>query len=153
MRVLPNDGTHRQGEEMAFEIDDISDRQRGKVFRSDAEAGPRHQAGVRRMPLAMADRTWELSVYPTAAYQPEHRPWIAWATGVVGLLLAALFQILLSAVLFFSLPLWQSRTAGTDTETASTQALSLGQVFRLPGAREVMLCFFCYCALKTTAGL
>ena len=65
----------------------------------------------------------------------------------------ALFQILLSAVLFFSLPLWQSRTAGTDTETASTQALSLGQVFRLPGAREVMLCFFCYCALETTAGL
>jgi signal transduction histidine kinase/integral membrane sensor domain MASE1 len=80
---------------LAFEIDDISDRQRGKVFRSDAEAGPRHQAGVWRMPLAMADRTWELSVYPTAAYQPEHRPWIAWATGVVGLLLAALFQILL----------------------------------------------------------
>ncbi len=65
----------------------------------------------------------------------------------------ALFQILLSAVLFFSLPLWQGRTAGTDTETASTQALSLGQVFRLPGAREVMLCFFCYCALETTAGL
>ena len=65
----------------------------------------------------------------------------------------ALFQILLSAVLFFSLPLWQSRTAGTETETASTQALSLGQVFRLPGAREVMLCFFCYCALETTAGL
>lgn len=65
----------------------------------------------------------------------------------------ALFQFLLSAVLFFSLPLWQSRTAGTDTETASTQALSLGQVFRLPGAREVMLCFFCYCALETTAGL
>ena len=65
----------------------------------------------------------------------------------------ALFQILLSAVLFFSLPLWQSRTAGTDTETASTHALSLGQVFRLPGAREVMLCFFCYCALETTAGL
>lgn len=31
--------------------------------------------------------------------------------------------------------------------------MSLGQVFRLPGAREVMLCFFCYCALETTAGL
>ena len=33
------------------------------------------------------------------------------------------------------------------------QALSLGQEFRRPGAKEVMLCFFCYCALETTAGL
>ena len=48
---------------------------------------------------------------------------------------------------------WLHCMWGTDTETASTQALSLGQVFRLPGAREVMLCFFCYCALETTAGL
>ena len=63
------------------------------------------------------------------------------------------FQILLSAVLFFSLPLWQGRTAGTEAEAASPQALSLGQVFCLPGAKEVMLCFFCYCALETTAGL
>ncbi len=80
---------------LAFEIDDITERPRGKVFRSDGDMSPRRQASIWRMPLAMADRTWELSVYPTAAYQPEHRPWIAWATGVVGLLLAALFQILL----------------------------------------------------------
>jgi PAS domain S-box-containing protein len=80
---------------LAFEIDDITDVPRGKVFRSDSEADPRRQASIWRVPLAMADRTWELAVYPTAAYQPEHRPWIAWATGVVGLLLAALFQILL----------------------------------------------------------
>ena len=73
-----------------------------------------------------------------------------WTTGYRCI---ALFQILLSAVLFISLPLWQGRTAGTDAEAASPQALSLGQVFCLPGAREVMLCFFCYCALETTAGL
>lgn len=80
---------------LAFEIDDITERPHGKVFRSDGEAAPRHPASIWRVPLAMADRTWELAVYPTAAYQPENRPWIAWATGVVGLLLAALFQILL----------------------------------------------------------
>lgn len=33
------------------------------------------------------------------------------------------------------------------------KALTLPQVFALPGAKEVMLCFFCYCALETTAGL
>ena len=114
-----------------------------------------------------------LNNYVALHYASRHMSWLhcMWGIGtmispmVMGRVLAgggpwtsgyryiALFQILLSAVLFFSLPLWQSRTAGTDTETASTQALSLGQVFRLPGAREVMLCFFCYCALETTAGL
>ena len=114
-----------------------------------------------------------LNNYVAIHYESRHMSWLhcMWGIGtmispmVMGRVLAgggpwtsgyryiALFQILLSAVLFFSLPLWQSRTAGTDTEAASTLALSLGQVFRLPGAREVMLCFFCYCALETTAGL
>ena len=80
---------------LAFDIDDITDTPRSKVFRSDGELAPQREASIWRIPLTMADRNWELSVYPTAAYQPENRPWIAWATGVVGLLLAALFQILL----------------------------------------------------------
>ena len=31
--------------------------------------------------------------------------------------------------------------------------LSLGQIFRLPGAPEVMTAFFCYCAIEQTIGL
>ena len=34
-----------------------------------------------------------------------------------------------------------------------SESLSLGQVLRLPGAKEVLITFFCYCALETTAGL
>ena len=114
-----------------------------------------------------------LNNYVALHYKSRHMSWLhcMWGIGtmispmVMGRVLAgggpwtsgyryiALFQILLSAVLFFSLPLWQGRTAGTEAEAASPQALSLGQVFCLPGAREVMLCFFCYCALETTAGL
>ena len=114
-----------------------------------------------------------LNNYVALHYESRHMSWLhcMWGIGtmispmVMGRVLAgggpwtsgyryiALFQILLSAVLFFSLPLWQGRTAGTDAEAASPQVLSFGQVFRLPGAREVMLCFFCYCALETTAGL
>ena len=114
-----------------------------------------------------------LNNYVALHYESRHMSWLhcMWGVGttigpmVMGAALSgglgwnsgyryiALFQILLSAVLFFSLPLWQGRTAGTDAEAASPQVLSLGQVFRLPGAREVMLCFFCYCALETTAGL
>ena len=114
-----------------------------------------------------------LNNYVALHYKSRHMSWLhcMWGIGtmispmVMGRVLAgggpwtsgyryiALFQILLSAVLFFSLPLWQGRTAGTEAEAASPQALSLGQVFCLPGAKEVMLCFFCYCALETTAGL
>ena len=64
----------------------------------------------------------------------------------------ALFQIALTAVLFCSLPLWQRRPDAAPDGTVS-KALTLPQVFALPGAKEVMLCFFCYCALETTAGL
>ena len=74
-------------------------------------------------------------------------PWTA------GYRYIALFQIALTAVLFLSLPLWQKRTDEAAEDGTAPQALSLGQVFRLPGAKEVMLCFFCYCALETTAGL
>lgn len=73
-----------------------------------------------------------------------------WTTGYRYI---ALFQLLLTAVLLLSLPLWQKRTAETAESSSAPQALSLRQVFCLPGAKEVMLCFFCYCALETTAGL
>lgn len=48
--------------------------------------------------LQVADRQWSLRVLPTAAYIEQHRPWIAWAVGVIGLLVVALLQILLLAV-------------------------------------------------------
>ena len=64
----------------------------------------------------------------------------------------ALFQIALTAVLFCSLPLWHKRHDAAPDGTVP-KALTLPQVFALPGAKEVMRCFFCYCALETTAGL
>lgn len=63
----------------------------------------------------------------------------------------AILQILLTAILLFSLPLWKKQTTGPEGETA--QPLSLKQVFSIPGAREIMIAFFCYCALEQTTGL
>ena len=114
-----------------------------------------------------------LNNYVALHYESRHMSWLhcMWGIGtmvspmVLGRVLAgggpwtagyryiALFQIALTAVLFLSLPLWQKRTDETAEGGTAPQALSLGQVFRLPGAKEVMLCFFCYCALETTAGL
>lgn len=69
----------------------------------------------------------------------------------------SMIQIILAIVLFLSLPLWK-RNADSDNETTeethiSAQPLSLKSILSLPGAKAVMLCFFCYCALEQTVGL
>ena len=64
----------------------------------------------------------------------------------------ALLQVVLTAVLVLSLPLW--KTPAEDTaEEGGNPALSLGQILRIPGAKAVMVTFFCYCAVEQTAGL
>lgn len=68
----------------------------------------------------------------------------------------AILQIVLTAVLIFSLPLWKKQDGG-DTgqteESGNITPLSLRQILNIPGAKEVMITFFCYCALEQTAGL
>ena len=66
-----------------------------------------------------------------------------------------LIQIALTAVVVFSFPLWEKRP---DVEAAQQNnkkpvAMPLGQVIALPGAKAIMITFFCYCAMETTAGL
>ena len=66
----------------------------------------------------------------------------------------ALLQIVLSVALFVSIPLWKKRSIDAAEATAATQkALSLRDILAIPGAKEIMLAFFCYCALEGTAGL
>ncbi len=64
----------------------------------------------------------------------------------------AMLQIVLTVVLFLSLPLWKTSTRD-ETETGTGPVLSLGQILRIPGAKEVMVTFFCYCAVEQTTGL
>ena len=68
----------------------------------------------------------------------------------------AILQIGLTAVLFFSLPLWcgQTKTA-SKTGAGDTKAdpIPLRHVVSIPGAKEIMITFFCYCAVEQTANL
>ena len=59
-------------------------------------------------------------------------------------------QVCISAGLFFSLPLWK-KTPGQATGETRSAPLTMKQIFAIPGAREVMAGFFCYCALEQTA--
>ena len=114
-----------------------------------------------------------LNNYVALHYKSRHMSWLhcMWGVGTtvgpmvmgaalsggmgwsIGYRYIALFQIVLTAVLVFSLPLWQTRSNEAAADGTASQALSFRQVLALPGAKEVMLCFFCYCALETTAGL
>lgn len=64
----------------------------------------------------------------------------------------AFLQIGLTAILLLSLPLWKQRPGGPEAGEAP-KALSLREIVAIPGAKAVMLTFFCYCAIEQTAGL
>lgn len=69
-----------------------------------------------------------------------------------GYRIIGLIQLVLTAVLFLSLPLWKCTDSQADNE-AAPKPLTLKEVFLLPGAKEIMLAFFCYCAMEQTVGL
>ena len=70
----------------------------------------------------------------------------------MGYRIISVFQVILTAVLLLSLPLWAKRnTEPTEENGEQTAALSLKEVFSISGAKELMLAFFCYCAVEQTA--
>lgn len=73
----------------------------------------------------------------------------SWNNGyrIIGIL-----QVVLCAVIFLSLPLWK-RSSSPDGSPEATEPIPLKQVIRFQGAWEIMLAFFCYCALEQTVGL
>ena len=72
-----------------------------------------------------------------------------WAVGYryVGML-----QIALTVVLFATLSLWKERNQTPEREqNTPRKPLSLKEIVTIPGAKEVLVTFFCYCALEQTA--
>lgn len=75
-----------------------------------------------------------------------------WHTGyrIIGVM-----QLVLTIVLVLSLPLWKTRSDADaeEQEAASAEALTLKQIFRIPGVKAVLVTFFCYCSLEQTTSL
>ena len=113
-----------------------------------------------------------LNNYVALHYASRHMSWLhcMWGVGatvgpyVMGSVLTAggswhsgyrvigAIQLALTAILLLSLPLWKQNGAEAG-EQRSGKALSLVDIFAIPGAKAVMLCFFCYCAAEQTVGL
>ena len=115
-----------------------------------------------------------LNNYVALHYEGYHMSWLhcMWGVGatvgpyVMGYMLSgghswtsgyriiAMLQVGLTLILFLSLPLWKERINVKDGEEAATgEVLSLGEVLKIPGVKEIMVTFFCYCALEQTTGL
>ena len=114
-----------------------------------------------------------LNNYVALHYKSRHMSWLhcMWGVGaslgpyVMGYALTgggawnlgyryiAVLQMVLTAILFLSLPLWKTQAGQDAAETSRPQALTLREIVRIPGTKAVMVTFFCYCALEQTAGL
>ena len=114
-----------------------------------------------------------LNNYVALHYTSRHMSWLhcMWGTGatigpfIMGAVLSGgghwsagyryvgLLQILLTAVLVISLPLWKNRHSGSGNDTEEVKPLPLKQVIAIPGAKQIMITFFCYCAIEQTTGL
>lgn len=78
-----------------------------------------------------------------------------------GYLIVSIIQFTLAIILFCSLSLWKKNPEELKENAASTakqeapkqRALSLKEVFAIPGAKESLASFYGYCALEQTVGL
>ncbi len=119
-----------------------------------------------------------LNNYVALHYTQRHMHWLHcfWGVGVsispyimssclmsgagwqAGYRWVAILQAILTAFLFISLPLWKNRrnevvpeeTAADKPETA---AMGVSGALKIPGVKEVLVGFFCYCALESSTGL
>ena len=114
-----------------------------------------------------------LNNYVAIHYTSRHMSWLHcfWGVGTIvspfvmsyaltnstwnnGYRTIALFQIVLTLILFFSLPLWQKPSADASADENSVpEQRSFSRLIRVPGVKEVLTCFFCYCAVESTAGM
>ncbi len=112
-----------------------------------------------------------LNNYAALNYSSKHMSWLhcMWGIGASigpyimsyaiindgkwnnGYLYISIIQIVLTFILFMSLPLWKKKSE--EKENKETKPLNFKEIFKLKGAKEIMIAFFCYCAVETTAGL
>lgn len=115
-----------------------------------------------------------LNNYVAVHYKSRHMSWLHcfWGVGCTcgpyvmsyflmngqswskGYMCVFMLQIMLTALLVFSLPLWKKKTAEiSDDGNISNEVLGLKRTITVPGVKEMMITFLCYCAIEQTTSL
>ena len=69
-----------------------------------------------------------------------------------GYLIVSIIQIVLSVIIFASIPLWKKGSGDAD-EKVQAKPLSFKEIFAIKGAVPCFLTFFAYCSLELTTSL
>ncbi len=114
-----------------------------------------------------------LNNYVALHYTSRHMSWLhcMWGVGAAtgpyimgyaltggfgwnrGYRIISLLQIGLTLILFLSLPMWKKRSTINEETGEVRKPMALKDVLKIKGAREVLICFFCYCGIESTSGL
>ena len=113
-----------------------------------------------------------LNNYVALHYKARHMSWLHcfWGIGATagpyimgacltgglkwfsGYRVISVIQMVLTAVLFISLPLFK-KAEGEDKGGQEQKHMGMRQLVKMPGVKEVLISFFCYCAVEQTTGL
>lgn len=66
-----------------------------------------------------------------------------------GYLIISILQVVLTIALITSLSKWKKQ----DNNITNIKPLSIKEILSIPGAKEIMICFFCYSAIEQTSML
>ncbi|MBB2181519.1 MFS transporter [Lachnospiraceae bacterium MD1] len=124
-----------------------------------------------------------LNNYVALHYKAKHMSWLHcfWGVGAMtgpiimsrylergyffqsGYRAVAIIQFILVAILFISLPLWKKGSRLNSVEAENIEGIekvipehkviSKKDLLGLPGAKQVLIAFFCYCSIEATTGL
>lgn len=75
---------------------------------------------------------------------------LKWNSGyhIIGIM-----QVLLTAVLVVTLPLWKKSSSAAEEIEDKGKTFGIAQLLKINGAKPVLVSFFCYCSLEATTGL
>lgn len=67
----------------------------------------------------------------------------------------AILQFSLTLILVISLPLWKKFALLNDKKrgTNKNKTLDIKGIWKMPGAKQALIAFFCYCSIESTMGL
>ncbi len=114
-----------------------------------------------------------LNNYVALHYSSRHMSWLHcfWGVGVTispyimsfcltknlgwekGYFSVFVIQIVLAFIIFISLPLWKNRPGVNKGDGEQIKPIGIKNALKIKGVPFVLLAFFGYCALETTAGL